>query len=230
MNKSSLILPRHIAFIVDGNRRWARSRHLPVTEGHRRGAEVVMRVIDDCLELGIPYLTFYTFSTENWKRTEKEVGFLMRLGEWWVKTKVNDLKEKGVRINILGRLEELSPRLRDVLQESMRITRDNNRMLVNLAINYGGRSEIVDAVRRVIQEGKKDIDEREFSRYLYTDGIPDPDLLVRTGGELRVSNFLLYQIAYTELYFTPVYWPDFTREELNKALEDFSRRERRWGK
>ncbi len=191
---------------------------------------MVMRVIDDCLELGIPYLTFYTFSTENWKRTEKEVGFLMRLGEWWVKTKVNDLKEKGVRINILGRLEELSPRLRDVLQESMRITRDNNRMLVNLAINYGGRSEIVDAVRRVIREGKKEIDEKEFSRYLYTDGIPDPDLLVRTGGELRVSNFLLYQIAYTELYFTPVYWPDFTREELNKALEDFSRRERRWGK
>ncbi|MCD6521642.1 di-trans,poly-cis-decaprenylcistransferase [Candidatus Calescamantes bacterium] len=230
MNDKSLKIPRHVAFIVDGNRRWAKAHHLPVTEGHRRGAEVVMRVIDDCLSLGIPIATFYIFSTENWKRTEKEVGFLMKLGEWWMRNRVEDLNRKGVKLKILGRIEELQPHLKDLLEESMEKTKNNTKMQVNLAINYGGRSEIVDAVKKLIREGKKDVNEEEFSRYLYTEGLPDPDLLIRTGGEMRVSNFLLYQIAYTEFYFTPVFWPDFTREEFEKALQTYSQRERRWGK
>lgn len=228
--EKDLKLPQHIAFIVDGNRRWAKSHHLPVTEGHRRGANVVMRIINDCLDFGIPMATFYIFSTENWKRSEREVNFLMKLGEWWIINTVDEFGKRGVRLKAIGRIEELSPRLKSSIYQAMEKTKENTSFTLNIAINYGGRREIVDAVNKILEEGKKKTSVEEFSDYLYTRGLPDPDLLIRTGGEQRISNFLLYQSAYTEFYFTPVYWPDFSREEFEKALRDYSRRTRRWGK
>ena len=223
-------LPQHIAFIVDGNRRWAKSHHLPVTEGHRRGANVVMRIINDCLDFGIPMATFYIFSTENWKRSEREVNFLMKLGEWWIVNTVDELGKMGVKLRAIGRIDELSPRFKSSIHQAMEKTKENTAFTLNMAINYGGRREIIDAVNKILQEGKKETSIEEFSDYLYTRGLPDPDLLIRTGGEQRISNFLLYQSAYTEFYFTPIYWPDFSREEFEKALRDYSRRTRRWGK
>ncbi|NOZ63937.1 MAG: di-trans,poly-cis-decaprenylcistransferase [Caldiserica bacterium] len=228
--EKNLNLPQHIAFIVDGNRRWAKSHHLPVTEGHRRGANVVMRIINDCLEFGIPMATFYIFSTENWKRSEREVNFLMKLGEWWIVNTVDELGRRGVKLQAIGRIDELSPRFKSSIYQAMEKTKGNTSFTLNMAINYGGRREIVDAVNKILQEGKKETSIEDFSDYLYTRGLPDPDLLIRTGGEQRISNFLLYQSAYTEFYFTPVYWPDFSREEFEKALRDYSRRTRRWGK
>ena len=228
--EKNLKIPQHIAFIVDGNRRWAKAHHLPVTEGHRRGANVVMRVINDCMDFGVSMVTFYIFSTENWKRSEKEVNFLMKLGEWWIINQVKELMAKGVRVRAIGRIDELSPHLKNLIYKAIESTKDNNSFHLNLAINYGGRREIVDAVNKILKEGKKKISLENFSEYLYTKGLPDPDLLIRTGGEQRISNFLLYQSAYTEFYFTPVYWPDFSREEFEKALKEYSRRERRWGK
>ncbi len=228
--EKNLKIPQHIAFIVDGNRRWAKAHHLPVTEGHRRGANVVMRVINDCMDFGVSMVTFYIFSTENWKRSEKEVNFLMKLGEWWIINQVKELMAKGVRVRAIGRIDELSPHLKNLIYKAIESTKDNNSFHLNLAINYGGRREIVDAVNKILKEGKKKISLENFSEYLYTKGLPDPDFLIRTGGEQRISNFLLYQSAYTEFYFTPVYWPDFSREEFEKALKEYSRRERRWGK
>ena len=228
--EKNLKIPQHIAFIVDGNRRWAKAHHLPVTEGHRRGANVVMRVINDCMDFGVSMVTFYIFSTENWKRAEKEVSFLMKLGEWWIINQVKELMAKGVRVRAIGRIDELSPHLKNLIYKAIESTKDNNSFHLNLAINYGGRREIVDAVNKILKEGKKKISLENFSEYLYTKGLPDPDFLIRTGGEQRISNFLLYQSAYTEFYFTPVYWPDFSREEFEKALKEYSRRERRWGK
>ena len=225
-----LNLPKHIAFIVDGNRRWAKLHHLPSAEGHRRGANVVMRIVDDCIDFNIPMGTFYTFSTENWKRSKREVNFLMKLGKWWILNRINEFMDKGIRIRVFGRVDELSPRLRDLIYETEEKTKNNNVFNLNLAVNYGGRREIIDAVNRILKEEKKEITMEDFPSFLYTQGLPDPDLLIRTGGEMRVSNFLLYQSAYTEFYFTPVFWPDFTRDEFKKALEDYSRRERRWGK
>ena len=228
--EENLKIPQHIAFIVDGNRRWAKAHHLPVTEGHRRGANVVMRVINDCMDFGVSMVTFYIFSTENWKRSEKEVNFLMKLGEWWIINQVKELMAKGVRVRAIGRIDELSPHLKNLIYKAIESTKDNNSFHLNLAINYGGRREIVDAVNKILKEGKGKISLENFSEYLYTKGLPDPDFLIRTGGEQRISNFLLYQSAYTEFYFTPVYWPDFSREEFEKALKEYSRRERRWGK
>jgi len=202
-----------------------------VSEGHRRGANVVFRVINDALEWGIPILTFYLFSTENWRRRKEEVNFLMQLGEWWFRNHLEELNRKDVCVKVIGRVDELSPRFRSLIEESMRLTQKNQKLLLNLAINYGGRKEILDAVNALLRENlKPPIEEETFTRYLYTAGIPDPDLLIRTSGEMRVSNFLLWQIAYAEIYVTPVYWPDFTREEFKKALEEYARRERRWGK
>lgn len=223
-------LPKHVAFIVDGNRRWAEKNGFPLMEGHRKGAQVVWSVMDYCLELNIPIVTFYLFSTENWKRTKKEIDFIMKLGGNFLKEKIKDIHSKGIRIKVIGRMNELKRSLQGKLHYAEELTKENKKMIVNLAINYGGRAEIVDAINRILEnEGIKEMDEETFSRYLYTSPLPDPDLLIRTGGEYRISNFLLWQIAYTEIVIVPEFWPEFTKEKLYVALEEYQRRKRRWG-
>jgi len=229
LNKEKL--PEHIAFIVDGNRRWAEKKKLPLDEGHRKGSEVALRVIEDCLKLNIGVLTFYLFSTENWKRKESEITFLMQLGIDLLKTRTGYIHSKGIRIRGVGRIDELQENLRDLIHYAERLTKENRKMVVNLAINYGARREIIDAVNKILAEGSlKKVDERIFSRYLYTAGLPDPDLLIRTSGEYRLSNFLLWQIAYTEIVILPELWPELSREKLYEAIREFQRRQRRWGK
>lgn len=229
LNKSKL--PRHIAFIVDGNRRWAKEHKLPSFEGHRRGARVVLRIIDDCLELGIPVLTFYLFSTENWKRTEREVSFLMRLGLTFLNMKIKGLHSKGIRIKGVGRIDELEKSFREAIRNAEELTKNNKKMTLNLAVNYGARMEIIDTVNKILKNKNiKKIDEETFSKYTYTAGLPDPDLLIRTSGESRISNFLLWQIAYAEIVILPEFWPDLSKEKLYEAIEEYQGRKRRWGK
>jgi len=224
-------LPRHIAFIVDGNRRWAKEHKFPSLEGHRRGAQVVLRIIDDCLQLGIPVLTFYLFSTENWKRTKNEVSFLMRLGLTFLKMKIKGLHSKGIRIKGVGRIDELEKSFKDAIYDAEKLTKNNKKMTLNLAVNYGARTEIIDTVNKILKKKNiKKIDEKTFSKYTYTAGLPDPDLLIRTSGESRISNFLLWQIAYAEIVILPEFWPDLSKEKLYKAIAEYQRRQRRWGK
>jgi len=228
-------LPRHVAVIMDGNGRWANQRGLPRVEGHRRGELAVREVVECCGELGIEHLTLYTFSAENWRRSEDEVQALMRLIEFVARKEIHDLHRKGVRLRVLGRLHELPPSLQDELERDINLTRENTGLNLNLAINYGGRAEIVDAARRLAEEVRRgrlepaEIDEEALARELYYPGLPDPDLLIRTGGEMRISNFLLWQVAYSELWVTPTLWPDFHRAELVEALRAFQNRERRFG-
>jgi len=222
-------LPRHIAIIMDGNGRWAKKRRLPKIAGHRKGVDAIRRVLDSCLENGIEVLTLYAFSTENWSRPKREVGALMSLIGETISRVVNDLKAEGVRIRFIGRLEELPAGTRKSLESAREATKGNKRLTLNIALNYGGRSEIVDAVNRAIAGGVKDVDEESFGKLLYTEDLPDPDLLIRTSGEERISNFLLWQAAYSELYFTKKLWPDFTKSDMDKALEEYRRRERRYG-
>lgn len=228
-------LPRHIAVIMDGNGRWARQRGLPRVEGHRRGELAVREVVERCGELGIEHLTLYTFSAENWRRSEDEVQALMRLIEFVARKEIHDLHRKGVRLRVLGRLHELPPSLQEELERDINLTRENTGLNLNLAINYGGRAEIVDAARRLAELARRgrldpaDIDEDLLARELYYPGLPDPDLLIRTGGEMRISNFLLWQVAYSELWVTPTLWPDFDGAELVEALRAFQSRERRFG-
>ena len=224
-------LPKHIAFIVDGNRRWAEKNNLPKNEGHKKGSEVVFRVVEDCLQLGIPVLTFYIFSTENWKRSKREVEFLMKFGMNVLKRKIDYIHSKGIRMQAIGRIDELSKNLRDSLHYAEELTKNNKKMVLNLAINYGGRTEIVDAINKILK--KKDInkiDEKIIAENIYTTGLPDPDLLIRTGGDSRVSNFLLWQIAYTEIVVIPEFWPDLSKEKLYEAIAEYQIRQRRWGK
>lgn len=224
-------LPQHVAIIMDGNRRWAEMRGLPRLEGHRAGVKAARQVIEGLQEHGIKYVTLYSFSTENWKRPMKEVSGLMRLLEQSIKQETRELHERNMRLVHLGRLEGLSPKLRRTLEKAMELTRHNTAMTVGVAFNYGGRGEIVDAVRRLVSDGvsPQEIDERLFSRYLYTDGLPEVDLVIRTGGEIRTSNFLIWQAAYAEYYFTPVLWPDFDDKDLEKALLAYRQRQRRFG-
>ncbi|MFH0914628.1 MAG: polyprenyl diphosphate synthase [Chloroflexota bacterium] len=224
-------LPQHVAIIMDGNRRWAEMRGLPHLEGHRAGVKAARQVIEGLQEHGIKYVTLYSFSTENWKRPMKEVSGLMRLLEQSIKQETRELHERNMRLVHLGRLEGLSPKLRRTLEKAVELTRHNTAMTVGVAFNYGGRGEIVDAVRRLVSDGvsPQEIDERLFSRYLYTDGLPEVDLVIRTGGEIRTSNFLIWQAAYAEYYFTPVLWPDFDDKELEKALLAYRQRQRRFG-
>ena len=224
-------LPQHVAFIMDGNGRWAEKRGLPRIEGHRAGLETIRSVIKRLGEHKIKYVTLYSFSTENWKRPEEEVKGLLNLMEKSIDKETRELHKQGVRIRHLGHLDRLPPHLAQAIKDSITLTADNDRMTVNLAYDYGGRMEILDAARRITAEGisAADIDEKLFADYLYTAGMPDVDLLVRTGGDLRISNFLLWQSAYSELYFTPVPWPDFDKNEVDKALESFSQRKRRFG-
>ncbi|MEN6394567.1 MAG: isoprenyl transferase [Anaerolineaceae bacterium] len=224
-------IPTHVAIIMDGNGRWAISRGLPRMAGHRAGTENLRRVIEACIEFKIRYLTLYAFSTENWGRPQEEVQGLLRLLEDVIDRELQELFDQGVQIRHIGRLDRLTSHLRDKVLQAVEFTRANDRLILNVAFNYGGRDEIVTAIRGIMQDGVKieDVNETLVSQYLYTAGVPDPDLIIRTSGELRGSNFLIWQGAYSEWYFTSTYWPDFDKEELRKAVIEFSRRERRYG-
>ncbi len=225
------LIPAHVAVIMDGNGRWARKRGLPRTAGHRAGMKALKAVVRVAPELGIRYLTVYAFSTENWKRPTEEVGFLMDLMTEMMKREIRELHGAGVRIRILGDLSAIPEKTLQAVREGVELTRDNTGLQLNIAFNYGGRQEILSAVRTVLDRspGPEEITEDYFSRLLYTEDIPDPDLVIRTSGELRISNFLLWQIAYAELYVTDVLWPDFGREDLVLALQDYQARGRRFG-
>ncbi len=227
-----LRIPTHVAIIMDGNGRWAQARGLPRLAGHRAGTQNLRRIIEACVEFGIRYLTIYAFSTENWARPRDEVEGLMGILEEVIDREVPELHAQGVQIRHIGALEGIRPELQRKIQQAVELTRANQRLVLVVAFNYGGRAEIVHAVRRILAEGRRadEIDEETFAQYLYTAGLPDPDLVIRTSGEQRISNFLLWQTAYSEWYFTPVYWPDFDKTELRKALEEYSRRERRFGR
>lgn len=227
--------PRHVAIIMDGNGRWARARGLPRVMGHRAGIRSVRAVVEAAREQGIEVLTLYCFSVENWKRAREEVDTLMRLLDEYLRRELPTLLKNHVGLHVIGRVDGLPPTVQEHLRAVMAKTRPGAKMILNLALNYGGRAEILEAVRRVAAEVQAgtlhpaQIDEALFSRYLYTDGLPDPDLLIRTSGELRISNFLLWQISYTELYITPTCWPDFGKPEFLAALAEYQRRERRFG-
>ncbi len=219
----------HVAIIMDGNGRWAKARGLPRIEGHRRGAEKVESVVEWASDLNVDYLTLYTFSTENWKRPWEEVSFLFDLFVSFMKRKVRRMKENGVKIKIMGRKDKLPQKVLDVWDWVENETKDCKKITVVIALNYGGRAEIVDAVNRILNEGIEKIDEESFRSYLYLPELPDPDFILRTSGEKRISNFLLWQGAYSELIFIDKYWPDFEKEDFEWALEEFSRRHRRFG-
>lgn len=228
-------LPQHVAIIMDGNGRWAHQRGLPRAAGHARGAEAVRGVVDACCENGIPYLTLFAFSSENWGRPPAEVSALMKLLVRFFQAEMPRMKKGGIRLHVIGEIDRLPPRPREVLAQCVEKTRTHDRLHLTLALSYGGRNELVRAAQRLGQQliaGEltvEQITETCFSDALDTRGIPDPDLLIRTSGEQRLSNFLLWQLAYAELYFTPVLWPDFDRQQFDLALADFARRERRFG-
>jgi len=224
-------LPNHIAIITDGNGRWAQQRRLPRFEGHRAGVESLRSAIECLNEYQIKYVTIYSFSTENWKRPEAEIAGLFQLLEESIDKETVELHKKNVRLRHLGRLDGLPPHLQQAVTRAIELTKNNTGMTLSFAFNYGGRNEILNAVRHLVAEGvpPQEITEELFSRYLYTAGLPDVDLLIRTGGELRISNFLIWQAAYSEYYFTEVLWPDFGRKEIEKALLVYSQRQRRFG-
>jgi len=225
------VTPQHVAIIMDGNGRWARQRGLPRLAGHRAGAENLRRILRACVEYGINVLTIYAFSTENWSRPRDEVQGLMALALRMIDRELDDLHKNGVQLRHIGALEDLAPELQDKIRRSVAKTQHNNRLILNIAFNYGGRSEIVEAVRCMMQEGMspEHVTEEMISQHLYTRGLPDPDLIIRTAGEMRLSNFLVWQAAYAEYYSTPVYWPDFDPDELRKALMAFGQRTRKFG-
>ena len=228
-------LPRHIAIIMDGNGRWAKKKALSRIMGHIKGVDAVREVVTACRELGIKVLTLYAFSIENWKRPTEEVNALMGLLKEYLQKECEEMLQNNIRLNAIGRISDLPPDVQATLQETMKKTERCDGMILNLALSYGGRSEILHAVQGIIsdlQKGKvkpEGITVQRFSQYLWTHGLPDPDLLIRTSGEFRISNFLLWQIAYTELYVTDTLWPDFDRKELSKAIADYQSRERRFG-
>jgi undecaprenyl diphosphate synthase len=224
-------LPAHVAIIMDGNGRWAAQRHLPRVEGHRAGIDSVRDVVETSARLGIGVLTLYAFSVENWKRPRAEVHTLMLLLKRYIRLELATLHENNIRFRVIGRPDALGPDVRKELDVAIRQTERNTGLLFNIALNYGGRAEIVDAARRAIAAGipAESLDEQCFARYLYTAGQPDPDLLIRTSGEMRVSNFLLWQIAYSEIWVTETLWPDFRRRDLLEAIVAYQKRERRYG-
>ncbi len=228
-------LPNHIAIIMDGNGRWAGRRGLPRLVGHRAGIQAAKRTINACLDFNIPVLSLYVFSTENWKRPKDEVSGLMNIMEEALINELAELNEKGARVLISGDLAGLPKSLSRGIEEAMELTKDNDRLVTNFVLNYGGRCEILRAIKLIAEEVKAgrlspdDIDKNLFESYLYTAGLPDPDLLIRTAGERRISNFLIWQAVYAEFWTTPVYWPDFGREQLLEALEDYQTRQRKFG-
>ena len=228
-------LPQHIAIIMDGNGRWAKQHTIGRIRGHKKGAQAVRTTVRTCREIGIKYLTLFAFSIENWGRPEEEVKALMSLLEEYLTKETKELQKKGIRLTTIGEINRLHPKLKRKLLQAKTQTAKNNEMILNLALSYGGQDEIIYAVKKIIQDSKKgkldinEINKETFARYLYTCGMPDPDLLIRTSGEYRISNFLLWQIAYTELYFTNVLWPDFTKDDLFRAIASYQKRERRFG-
>lgn len=231
----SKLLPRHLAIIMDGNGRWAKSRHLPRVAGHRAGVEAVRRVVEGCAKRGIEALTLFAFSSENWRRPEQEVGMLMDLFLIALQRELRDLHGNNVRIRVVGDLSRFSSKLQRAIAEAESVTADNSGLQLSIAANYGGRWDIVQAAKalmREVQEGQRDIDsidEAALQTHLVTRDLPEPDLFIRTGGEQRISNFLLWNLAYTELYFTPLPWPEFDDAALEAALQSFANRERRFG-
>ena len=231
LDLNGLKIPKHVAVIMDGNGRWAKKRMLPRQAGHRAGVENLREIIDACIEFNIEILTIYAFSTENWTRPESEVRGLMRIFSRVLEQEIFDLHEQGVRVQHIGDLSGVAPALQEKVLRAIELTKGNSRLLLNVAFNYGGRAEIVHATRRILADGlsPEELDEETFGKYLFTAGVPDPDLLIRTSGEYRISNFLIWQAAYSEYYLTPVYWPDFGREELHEALIAYTGRDRRFG-
>ncbi len=224
--------PEHVAIIMDGNGRWAASQGKPRSEGHRAGTENLRRIIEAFIRHGVRYLTLFAFSTENWNRPDDEVQTLLEIVDSVIRSEVNELHREGIRLRHIGRIDRLPMDLRRSIRESIELTKDNTRLTLCVAFDYGGRAEIVDAVREMIADDvqAEDVNEDLLRRYMYTNGIPDPDLVIRTSGEQRLSNFLIWQAAYAEYYSTSVYWPDFNEAEVDRALEAYSRRERRFGR
>ena len=221
-------IPNHIAIIMDGNGRWAKKRGLARSFGHMEGAKTLRNVLEYLTEIGVKYLTVYAFSTENWNRPQDEVSTLMKLFLKYIKNERKNMMKNKIRFFVSGRKNNVSEKLQNEIERLEEETKGNNRITLNIAFNYGSRAEIVDAVNRIIEDGKENITEEDFSKYLYND-FPDPDLVIRTSGEMRVSNFLLWQIAYSELYITDTLWPDFDEKEIDKAIESYNQRERRFG-
>jgi undecaprenyl diphosphate synthase len=224
-------IPRHVAIIADGNGRWASRRHLPRIAGHRAGVENIRRVLEVLVSRGVEFVTLYAFSTENWTRPESEVRGLMRLLEEAIDRETRALHSKGIRVRHIGRCDRVSSRLRDAIQQSLALTRNNTRATLCIAFDYGGRDEILRAIKAIMADSVKpeDVNEELFAQYLDTAGIPDPDIIIRTGDEKRLSNFLIWQSHYSEFYFTPTLWPDFDEAEIEKALLAFNQRQRRFG-
>lgn len=232
MNSTSGVkIPNHVAIIMDGNGRWAQSRNLPRLAGHRAGTENLRRIITASVEFGIKYLTIYAFSTENWGRPKEEVQGLMHILEDVIDKELKELNEEGVQLRHIGRLERLGSKLHKKVLKAIDLTKNNSKLILNVAFNYGGRDEIVCAIQKMIQAGVKaeDVNITLVDEFLFTHGTPDPDLIIRTSGELRVSNFLIWQSAYSEWYVTPTYWPDFDKVQYANALEAFAQRDRRFG-
>jgi undecaprenyl diphosphate synthase len=225
------VVPQHVAIIMDGNGRWARQRGLPRLAGHRAGTENLRRILQACGEHGVKILTIYAFSTENWTRPQEEVRGLLGLLSQMLERELENLRKNGVQLRHLGSLDELPSDLQSRIRRALEATAANDRLILNVALNYGGRSEIVNAVRQVMQKGlaPQQVTEQIISGHLYTAGLPDPDLIIRTAGEMRLSNFLIWQAAYSEFYSTPTYWPDFDPQELHKALLAYAQRTRKYG-
>ncbi len=225
-------LPKHVAIIMDGNGRWAKKRRLPRVEGHRAGSKSVQEVVETSARIGIKYLTLYAFSKENWKRPKREIATLWKLLKDYLKKEDKSLIKNNLRLKVIGQREDIPVDVRNELKRVEELTKDHDRMTIVLALNYGGRAEIVDAVKKILMDKTVEpmsLSEESFSSYLYTSGIPDPDLLIRTSGEQRISNFLLWEIAYSEIWITPVLWPDFCRKHVLQAVVEFQKRERRFG-
>jgi undecaprenyl diphosphate synthase len=224
-------VPQHVAIIMDGNGRWAKQRGLPRLAGHRAGTENLRRIIEACVEFGVKYLTIYAFSTENWGRPEDEVSGLMGIFDEVFERELAELHKQGAKLNHIGRLDEVRESLREKVIKGMELTKDNKRLVLNVAFNYGGRDEIVQAVKGILRDGveAENVNADLIADHLYTAGMPDPDLVIRTSGEQRISNFLIWQAAYAEWVFPETLWPDFGREELLAAIQEFGKRERRYG-
>lgn len=230
-NQDNPVTPKHIAVIMDGNGRWAKARGLPRLAGHQAGTENLRKVIRACVEFGVRYLTIYAFSTENWGRPREEVDGLLKILESVIEKELAELHKEGVQLRHIGRLERLPEDLRKKIEAAIELTKNNDRLTVVVAFNYGGKDEIIHAVQEIVRSGipAELVNDAVIQEHLFTRGIPDPDLVIRTSGEMRLSNFLIWQAAYSELYITPVYWPDFDREELKKALDAYCQRSRRYG-
>ena len=223
---------KHIAIIMDGNRRWAKLHHLPTMMGHKKGVDALKKTTRACDDLGIKYLTLYAFSTENWNRKKEEVDFLMDLLATTLKNELKELNENNVKMNFIGDLDGLNKNLQEILAQSKETTKNNTGVVLTVAINYGARDEIEHAIKNIVKDNVKveDINQELISKYLYTSNLPDPDLLIRTSGEKRISNYLLWQIAYSEIFVTDIFWPEFDKNALILAIEEFNKRQRRWGK